>query len=167
MKFTTTLISLFATMGFAAPGTPPPSGGFHPTPVSGPLGKRFNYTPDSSKNNLCGEANPVDRTSEASPKASDCWEIPTKSSPANTPGYWTLSPTEAGSGQWFSLGTYGTCEFKIRSKEAKELQFSTNDVKFYIDAHTHTGFDEEGRIELASPVYCGGNVQAEWAIAHV
>ncbi|KAK4676501.1 hypothetical protein QC764_401107 [Podospora pseudoanserina] len=133
-------------MVMAAPRAPPPSGGFHPESVSStgiPLAKRFNHTPNPSKSNLCREANPQYHTSEPSPKASDCWEIPTESSPTNIPGYWTLNSTEAGS----DSGTY--------------------DVKFYIDAHTRQGYDEEGRIEVASPVTCDGVVDAEWAVAHV
>ncbi|KAK0744663.1 hypothetical protein B0T21DRAFT_407745 [Apiosordaria backusii] len=166
MKCTTTIMSL--VFGAVALAAPPAS--FQPEPASGSgsrLQNRFTHTPDSTKTNLCGEANPVYRTSEASPKASDCWEIPTKSSPANIPGYWTLNPTEAGSGQWFSLGTYGTCEFKIRGKEAKEIHFGTYDVKFYIDAHTRSGYDEEGRVEVVSAVGCETNSHAEWAVAHV
>nr|CDP27841.1 Putative protein of unknown function [Podospora anserina S mat+] len=151
----------FTTMVMAAPRAPPPSGAVIP------LAKRFNHTPNPSKTNLCSEANPQYRTSEPSTKASDCWEIPTKSSPANIPGYWTLNSTEAGSGQWYSLGTFGTCEFKVRGKEGEQLDFGTYDVKFYIDAHTRQGYDEEGRIEVASPVTCDGGVDAEWAVAHV
>ncbi|KAK4665346.1 hypothetical protein QC763_401107 [Podospora pseudopauciseta] len=82
----------FTTMVMAAPRAPPPSG------TGIPLAKRFNHTPNPSKSNLCSEANPQYHTSEPSLKASDCWEIPTESSPTNIPGYWTLNSTEAGSG---------------------------------------------------------------------
>ncbi|KAK4205435.1 hypothetical protein QBC40DRAFT_162501 [Triangularia verruculosa] len=151
MQLVTTILSLFATMAMAAPS-------FHTSTVSsgGPLlEKRFSHTPDPSKTNLCGEAVVQYRTSELSPNASDCWEIP-NTSPANNPGYWTLDAGEAASKQWYSLGKFGTCEFKIRGNTGKsqEFYFGTQDIKFFIDAHTREGYDEEGRIEVAGNAFC-------------
>lgn len=182
------LVSAAPTAGNSAPAPSPEDGInkdilFTRTPDDAPssplspllLAKRATHTP-GGRNDYCGEAVPQYSTNPNSPLATDCRNIPNLS-PANVSGYWTISQAESTGFNWITLGQSGTCKFRVRllngyGQTPRKFVFGTNDLRFYVNAHTYTNVDSAGRVEVASGVYCNdgtatGTVYLDWSIAKV